>query len=92
MLENVKKIIGFPLEDEKIRKFICICENIYTKEYLGTDLFGADPAYDEQLTTIATAYEISVFYLPERKTELRELMLEKMKEVDVKHPSKLFIV
>lgn len=88
-INDVKKLINLSIEDSKINKFFNLCETIYTKEYLGTDLYGKDPDYDDELTTIATAYQISIFYTTCRATEFRELMLEKMKEVNVKHPSKL---
>jgi hypothetical protein len=89
MLENVKRIINFPLEDDKIRKFITVCDEIYTKEYLGIDDYGKDVEYEEQLTSIAAAYEISIFYLPQRSEELRYRLIEKLKEKTPTHPSQL---
>lgn len=86
-IKDVKNLINLSIEDNKIARFFTFCENVYTKEYLGTDLYGQDPAYDDQLTTIATAYEISIFYATCRASEFRQLMLDKMRERTPKHPS-----
>lgn len=85
----MKKIINLPIEDDKIRKFITVCDEIYTKEYLGIDDYGKDVDYEEQLTTIAAAYSISIFYLPQRSEELRHRLIEKLKEKTPTHPSQL---
>lgn len=89
MLETVKRIINFPLEDDKILKFITICDEIYTKEYLGIDDYGKDVDYEKELTTIAAAYEISIFYDYQRSEELRTKLIEKLKEKTPSHPSQL---
>lgn len=91
MLESVKKIIKISLDDDKIRKFITICDDIYTKEYLGVDEYGKDVEYEKQLTTIATAYQISIFYDKSSVRDYRLKLIEKMKEKTPSHPSQLFV-
>lgn len=86
----MKKIINLPIEDDKIRKFITVCDEIYTKEYLGIDDYGKDVDYEMELTTIAAAYEISIFYNYQRSAEMRTKLVEKMKEKSPTHPSQLF--
>lgn len=91
-IKDVKNLINLPMGEDKIARFFAFAQNVYTKEYLGADLYGTDPAYDDQLTTIAAAYEISVFHLPERKAELRGLMLDKMSERTINHPSQYLFI
>ena len=90
MLEIVKKNIKVSLEDDKINKFITICDTIYTKEYLGIDDYGKDVEYEKELTTIAASYEISMFFDKQSVTEHRNRLIEKMKEKSPSHPSQLF--
>lgn len=82
-LEKIKNLLQIEMEDEKILKFIEISDVVFVYEYLGID------GYDELLSVYSTAYQISVFRCKNKITSLKELMIQRMKELTPKTCSQL---
>ncbi len=66
-------------------KFLEIAR-VYTKEYLGTDEYGKDKEYEDELTNAFSDYLISIFYnTGYTKQQLRDVMSKKRPQ----HPSNI---
>lgn len=50
------------INKDKVEKFNAIARDLYVKEYLGTDEYGKDKEYEDELTDLFSKYLQNVFY------------------------------
>lgn len=70
-------------------KFNAIARELITKEYLGTDQYGIDKEYEEELTNAAATYIISIFNDPSNTGGAKENLLKIMGKKIPQHPSNI---
>lgn len=77
------------LNSEKKDKFFSIAKELITKEYLGTDEYGKDTIYEDELTTAASEYLYSIFNAPSESDRALENVVGIMNRKEIKHPSNI---
>jgi hypothetical protein len=69
--------------------FLRIARELYTKEYLGTDGYGIDKEYEDELTEASAAYLISIFKNPSETRGAKDNLLHVMEKHQPQHQSTL---
>lgn len=77
------------LSKDKIEKFRVIARELYTKEYLGTDGYGKDIEYEEELTEASAMYLMTLFYDYNNINKAKEKLYETMDKKVPNHSSNL---
>lgn len=77
------------LNKEKKDRFCAIARELYTKEHLGTDEYGTDTKYEEELTSAAAEYLFSIFNAPSKTEGAKNKLVAVMNRREIKHPSNI---
>lgn len=77
------------LNSEKKDKFTRIARELITKEYLGTDEYGKDTMYEDELTAAASEYLYSIFNAPSESDRAKENLVAVMNRKEINHPSNI---
>lgn len=80
------------LSREKRDKFQALARELYTKEYLGTDGYGKDIEYEEELTEASAMYLMTLFYDYGNINKAKEKLYETMDKKVPNHSSNLLYI